>query len=239
MARSSKQDPIEKFRFIVTAFEGVPNLATKGISLLGGEAIGVSSALLGTEVDPSIIGRSGFNEVTLPKVNIKEMSYRENIQGNSPIKVPGLATYEPVVLKRGVTKSQSLWNWYQAVNNDSASLSKYTDALAGFGALPFQDPNYRREILISAMDRTGSYTKHWLLYNAWPIGYKGANDFDAKASEVAIEELTITYETFLEVISDTLEGAIKAAAAQAAVSAQKAAKSAAIGGLSGFVNKLF
>lgn len=210
MARSSVNDPIERFRFQVTIFDNMANLLTKG------------TATIGTVQDNDLLARGGFSEVTIPKVSIKEILYRENNHGNSPMKIAGLATHDPITLRRGVTNSRNLYNWYKLVNNDASTLNKFQAGLTGLGAAPFQNASYRREVLISALDRKGQFVKHWLLYNAWPSGYKGANDFDAKASEIAIEELTISYEVFLEVTGDTVQKALS----NAALEAEKATKQA-------------
>jgi phage tail-like protein len=227
MARSSKNDPIEKFRFQVTIFDNMAGLITQG------------TATIGTVLQDDKTTRGGFTECTAPRVSIKEMLYRENNHGNSPIKVSGLATHEPVTLKRGVTNNRQMYNWYKLVNNDAGTLNKFQDGITGLGAVPFQDPNYRREVLISALDRQGNFVKHWLLYNAWPSAYKGTNDFDAKSNEIAVEEVTLTYEVFLEVTGDTLTKALSNAAVEAEKAAIKAGVAGTVSGAAGFINKLF
>ncbi len=227
MARSSSSDPIEKFRFQVTIFDNMAGMITQG------------TASIGTVLQDDKTVRGGFSECTVPKVSMKEMSYRENNHGNSSLKVPGLSTYEPVVLRRGVTANRQMYNWYKLVNDDASTLNKFQDGITGLGAVPFQDANYRREVLVSALDRQGNYVKHWLLYNAWPSTYKGANDFDAKVNEIAVEEITLTYEVFLEVTGDTLADALNNATVEAENAAIKAAAAAVVGGASGFLNKVF
>lgn len=223
MARSSDKDPLDKFRFKVTIFA---NDTASGGFTTGGLA---SSSSIGTTLDSALFNRSGFSEVTNPKATIKDISYRENIHGNDLIKVPGLVTYDPVVLRRGVTSNFDLYNWYKQVNNSAASLNKFQQALSGFATVPFQRPNYRREVLISTCDRAGNFVKHWLLYNAWPNSYKGGNDFDAKTSEVLLEEISLMYETFLECDGDTELKALQNAQKQSDVAAQKAAIASLIG----------
>lgn len=226
MARSSANDPLEKFRFQVTLLDNMAGLITQNVVSIGSKQ---SDAFV----------RGGFSEATTPRVSIKEMTYRETNMGNSPIKVPGLASYEPVVLRRGVTTDQSMYNWYKQVNDESGTLNKFQSGIVALGAVPFQDPGYRKEVLISALDRKGQFTKHWLLYNAWPSGYKGMNDFDAKVSEIGVEELVLSYEIALEVRGDSIQAALNEVTAQAVAATQKAGIAGAIGGAAGFINNLF
>lgn len=227
MARSSKSDPIEKFRFQVTIFDNVAGLITQG------------TASIGTVLQDDKTVRGGFTECVPPRVSIKEILYRENNQGNSPLKIPGLATHEPVTLRRGVTANRQLYNWYKLVNNDAGTLNKFQDGVVALGAVPFQNPNFRREVLISALDRQGKFVKHWLLYNAWPSSYSGTTDFDAKSSEIAVEEIVLSYEVFLEVTGDTLTKALSNAAVEAENAAIKAGVAGTLSGAAGFLNKIF
>lgn len=223
MARSSSADPSAKFRFQVLVFENVQGFFTRG------------TANIANDIDRGFTP-VGFTEAILPKVVLKEINYRENINGNSPIKIPGLASYEPVVLRKGSTKSQNMYNWYQVVNNEASTLNKFQSGLAGFGALPFQDPNFRREVLISQIDRSGAFVKHWLLYNAWPKEYKGGDSLDAKSSDILIEETVLTYELFLELQGKTIKEALNNAKVQAEKQAAKAAAASVISAGAGFLN---
>jgi phage tail-like protein len=215
MARSSTVDPVEKFRFIVTVLEDFSGIGD------------ITSYLsFNTETDGS--NRTGFSEVSHPKASITEIKYRENIHGNNSIKVPGLVNYDTIALRRGSTTDRNLYKWYKLVNDDSTTLNRYSEALAGLREIPFNNPSYRKEILISSMDRSGKFIKHWFLSNAWPSGYKGGNDFDSASDTILVEELTISYETFLEVNGDTIADAVRNVQKESALSTQKQAIAALI-----------
>lgn len=225
MARSSNSDPVEKFRFLVTIF--APNRAFLGLN---------STASLANSNIGNALARAGFQSVTNPEAKIAAIHYRENIDTLGGRKIAGLADYTPVVMRRGVTTDTGLFSLFMDTNNEAAALNTFNTALSGaFGALPFQNTKYRKDILISALDRTGAFTKHWYLSNAFVTGYKGGNDFDASADEKLIEEITFDYEFFLEVKGADITAAlnnISDLAAQAAAQ-QAAAKleSAAAGGV--------
>jgi len=227
MARSSSNDPIEKFRFQVLVFDNVSGTITSGTSSLG------------TKKDNTILKRAGFSEVITPRGKVKEIEYRENTFGSTLTKQPGLTRYEPVVLKRGMTNDNGLYAWWEMVNNEVSTLNKFQESLSFLSAIPFQEPNFRREVLISSVDRNGQYVKHWLLYNAWPSEYKGVNDFNASSSEIAIEEMSLTFENSIETEGKTVQEALH----NITIAAEQAASRAGIVGAAastlGFLKGLF
>ena len=239
MARSSNSDPIEKFRFLVTIFR--PNqtfLGSNGSGSIGSNFVS-SPAIRSSLVNPNFgtaLARAGFESVTNPEAKVNTIRYRENIDTLGGRKLAGLVDYTPVTMRRGVTSDTGLFQLFMDTNNEASALNIVSSAMAGpFGALPFQNTRYRKDILISAVDRTGAFTKYWYLSNAFVTGYKGGNDFDATSDEKLIEEITFDYEFFIEVqgtdINEALNN-VSALAAQAAAQ-QAAAKleSAAAGAL--------
>ena len=228
MARNSTQDPATKFRFQVTILDNMAKLLTNG----------TSSVAMGAQEPSGDVIKGGFSECITPKSSTKEIIYRENNGASSPIKIPGLTTYEPVVLKRGSSNNRQLYNWYKIVNNNAAMINKFMGGITELG-VPFQDPNFRKEVFISSVARDGSYIKHWLLYNAWPSGYKGISDFDSKVSESAVEELTLSYELCLEVTGEDIQSALNKLKVEAEQAAVTAAAALAIGASLGALSKLF
>ncbi len=215
MSRSSKADPVEKFRFKVTVIS--IDLSLNGVFDTVAGAIGANPF--------AVIARAGFSEVTLPKVNINEMTYRENIDAQRSSKIPGLTKYDPITLKRGVTKSRDLYDWYRLVNDESLLLASAQELSRDARIAPVQNDNFRKDVIIEVMDRSGTTVKAWQLFNAFPTGYKGGDDLNASDEAKLVEELTLTYEFFLE-----LEGA------SAADFGRELAKGAALAGVGALVD---
>jgi phage tail-like protein len=190
MARSASLDPLEKFRFTV-------KVISLDLSITG---LADAAGLIDRRI--SVVSRAGFKEVALPKADINTIVYRENVDNQRFSKGPGLVKYEPVTLRRGVTENKDLYEWYRLVNNDMALLGAAQE-LTGRTLAPVQNENFRKEVIISVLDREGNEVKQWMLFNAFPISYKGGNDLDSQTDEKLIEELTLDYEFFLE-----LEGGI-------------------------------
>lgn len=93
-------------------------------------------------------------------------------------------------------------------SNDSAAINTYTETVSNVNIPLFYDYAYRKDIVISSLNRDGSFLNHWVLFDAWASSYKGGNDFNAESSEKLIQELTITYEVFFEVSAQSVNAAL-------------------------------
>ena len=198
MARSAANDPLEKFRFRITILTLDPSLV--------GAVETLSSATSSSFSNPTlrVFTRAGFNKVTTPKVTVKEINYRENIDNTRFIKVPGLSNYEPITLSRGVTGNRDLYDWYRLVNEEIAFLATAGELTRDAQYTIPQSEYYRKDVVIEVLNREAKPIKAYYLFNCWPTGYSPGNNLDAQAEEKLVEELTLTYEFFLE-----LEGGIE------------------------------
>lgn len=199
MARSSTVDPVDKFRFRISVI-------SVDLSLTG-----VVDTVAGVNPELrrfAVLTRAGFNSVTLPQANVSEMSYRENIDNPRFSKVPGLTKYDPITLRRGVTKNRDLYDWYRLVNEELALLSVAQELNQDSKYSPTQSENFRKDVIIEVLDREGNPIKAWYLFNAWPIRYKPGNDLEASVEEKLVEEMALTYEFFLE-LEGGLDGLAK------------------------------
>ena len=118
---------------------------------------------------------AGFSHIVLPDISVDVIEYRTgNYQESGTRKLPGLAHYSNVTLKRGVIGSLDLYNWINQVRNG--------------------DANARRNVTISLLSEDlTNVVLTWKLLRAWPVKYS-FGDLDAKGTDVAIEELVLTYE---------------------------------------------
>lgn len=95
--------------------------------------------------------------------------------GADPVvhRLPGRVKYNDVTLRYGLTTSQELWLWLQAVAKGQVQ---------------------RRNVSIVVLANDGvTEGVRFNLINAWPAKWLGA-PLDALSNEVAIEELTLVYE---------------------------------------------
>ncbi len=114
----------------------------------------------------------GFSEASGFDASIDVIEYREGDMVQTPLKLPGLKKYGNITLKQGVADSMVMYEWM----------------IAGV-----EGEVERKTITITILDETETATASWQVINAWPAKYT-APDFNATASEVAIETLEIAHE---------------------------------------------
>lgn len=114
----------------------------------------------------------GFSEASGFDASIDVIEYREGDMVQTPMKLPGLKKYGNITLKQGVADSMVMYEWM----------------IAGV-----EGEVERKTITITILDETETATASWQVINAWPAKYT-APDFNATASDVAIESLEIAHE---------------------------------------------
>lgn len=107
-------------------------------------------------------------------IDVEAIKYREGGQSQVVHRLPGRVDYGEVTLRYGLTDSKELWRWF-------------------LGAV--EGKVERRNVSIVLMDSTGGRpVVRWDLMDAWPSKWRGA-PLDALGNEVAIEQLTLVFET--------------------------------------------
>lgn len=113
----------------------------------------------------------GFAECTGLDAEVSVIEYREG--GDHIVrKLPGLVKYQNITLKRGVTDSLELYNWFKAIT---------------------QGQDDRRDGSIVLLDDAMKEVTRWHFKSAWPCKYQGPK-LNAKGNEVAIEILELACE---------------------------------------------
>ena len=198
MARSSKLDPVEVFRFDVKIIS---------LSLSPGNAL---NGLKGGSFTQ--FGRVGFSSVDIPEITNSTMEYRENLDAPVFKKYPGLMRVSDVSLQRGVIlpndegvsskPNKDFYRWLTKVNSVNPGML-LTAELANFQNTGIQknSNDYRKDAIIILRGRDGVAAKRWYLINVWPNAYKGSTDLNASEEAKAIERLTLTCEAVFELPS--------------------------------------
>jgi phage tail-like protein len=124
-------------------------------------------------VDIGLGDELGFSEVEAPSGEIEVIEYREGADRvNTARKLPGLAKYPNVTLKRGVTGGTDLFEWWKSARDGQVQ---------------------RRNVTITLLDEQRQPVLRWLLRNAWPVKIDGPS-LNATGNEVAIESLELAHE---------------------------------------------
>jgi phage tail-like protein len=115
------------------------------------------------------IGEAGFMECSAIEADVDIIEYRNgNEKDNAVRKLPGLRKYANVTLKRGIIGSLDLWNWLQSGEPRNVTIQLLSEDHA-------------------------NVVQEWKLHNALPVKHV-SGPFNAKHSDVAIEELALAYE---------------------------------------------
>ena len=125
---------------------------------------------LGTGDSASVL--AGFCEVELPDITIDLIEYRNgNDKISTPRKLPGLAHYGNLVLRRGVLGALDLYQWIrQTVDGD---------------------PNAYRIVRVSLLNEDRSQVVlAWIFANTFPVYYK-FDGLAAQESQVLVETLEL------------------------------------------------
>jgi len=124
-------------------------------------------------VDIDGVAVASFAEVSGLDSETEVIEYRTgDSKVSSSLKLPGLTKYPNIVLKRGLTRDLSLWQWRKTVVDGKAD---------------------RRNGAIVLLDQDRSPALRWIFRNGWPCKWEGPA-LNAKTSEIAIETLEIAHE---------------------------------------------
>jgi phage tail-like protein len=119
------------------------------------------------------IASAAFKSVSGLGAEAEVVEYRE---GSDPVsssrKLPGRVGYPNVTLRRGLTTSRDLWDWWQTVVDGNVQ---------------------RRNVVIALLDNSGTPILRWLLRNAW-IARIEFSELHASKNEIAIESVELAHE---------------------------------------------
>ena len=96
------------------------------------------------------IAEASFSEVQVAEATIEVIERREGSDPTHIHKLPGLAKYSNVTLKRGATASTELFNWWKAVADGQLQ---------------------RRNMVVRLLDEQNRPVKRWTMRNVWPARY--------------------------------------------------------------------
>ncbi len=117
-----------------------------------------------------------FSEVDGLEMSLEPKTIREGGNNMRPVHLQGPVSYGQLTLKRGMTGDFDLWNWFSRVTT----------------------PGYRgvrpnAEVVVFSSDGDGEAAR-FVLYRCLPTKLK-APALNAKDTNIAIEEMTLLYES--------------------------------------------
>ena len=118
--------------------------------------------------------QGAFSEVSGLEASMTPKTHKEGGRNWGEVQLSGPVTFPPVILKRGITDIDHLWNWFETTTRSANYGLRYSGMIEVF--LPSGEPALR-----------------WNLINVLPTKFKGP-DLSATASQVAVEELHLVHE---------------------------------------------
>lgn len=114
----------------------------------------------------------GFSECSGLEVSIQTEDYQEGGNNSTTLKFPKHIAYTNIRLKRGITASDDLWNWFN-------------DFIEGKGK--------RKDGTITLRDELQKAVKTWQFKRGLPVKWTGPT-LNAMQSQIAVQELEIAHE---------------------------------------------
>jgi len=127
----------------------------------------------------------GFAECGGLELETKVFEYREGGRNAHALKFPEASEVKNITLKRGITTSYDLFDWYLDVARGSFEHENQRPSS------PEED--IERKISIILKDHTGQPARRWNLHRAFPVKWVGP-EFKATDSAVAFETLELAHE---------------------------------------------
>lgn len=116
--------------------------------------------------------RVGFTEVSGLGISIDVIEYRNGAEPNTVRKIPGLAKFSNITLRRGVIGDPSLFRWIEGVVRAQPQ---------------------RVDVRIDLLDESRTPVIRWIARRAWPCKWD-APALKAEGSDVAIESIELCHE---------------------------------------------
>ena len=117
--------------------------------------------------------RAGFSKISGIKEESDVIEYREGTDSAYLQKFPGMRKYPEMSFERGLTREgMAMVEWRRAVIREQA---------------------YKERLEVSIQTAPGVIARSVILPKSWPSALE-ISDLDAKASEIAVESMTIQHE---------------------------------------------
>lgn len=125
---------------------------------------------------------AGISKVSALKRITEVVEHREGGSPSSSRKSPGLTTFAPITLERGVTHDTEFEKWANKVWHPS-----------GLGTeVSLKD--FRKDLVIEFYNEAGQLVLSYKVFRCWVSEYQALPDLDANANAVALEHIKLENE---------------------------------------------
>lgn len=129
--------------------------------------------------DDQALVQGAFSEVTGLEATMEPVAVSEGGRNWGQAQLPGRTTFSTVILRRGISPTRHLWQWFQHVNRHQGAYA------------------HRMDVTITLEDAAGTALISWKLGRALPVKLK-VPDLAAAGQELGIEELHLVFDDLIE-----------------------------------------
>ncbi|MGD1879321.1 MAG: phage tail protein [Kiloniellaceae bacterium] len=126
---------------------------------------------------------AGISKVSGLKRTTEVVSHRDGGDLSTKRQSPGVSTFEPVTLERGITHDVAFESWATLV---------YTPQ--GDAAVSLR--NFRKDLIIELYNLQGVKVRAWKVFRCWVSEFMAVPELDANGNAVAFESLVLQNEGF-------------------------------------------
>ena len=126
---------------------------------------------------------AGVSKVSGLKRTTEPVTHRDGGDISTKRHSPGVSTFEPITIERGITHDLAFEKWATKVYST-----------AGDGAMSLL--HFRKDITIELYNLQGVKVKAWQVFRCWPSEFIAVPELDANANAVAFETIVLQNEGF-------------------------------------------
>jgi phage tail-like protein len=137
---------------------------------------------------------AGVSKVSGLKRTTEVVSHRDGGDLSTKRHSPGVSTFEPITIERGITHDPAFENWATKVYST-----------AGDGGVSLL--NFRKDITIELYNLQGVKVRAWNVFRCWVSEFIAVPELDANANAIAFETIVLQNEGFArdEAVVETVE----------------------------------
>ncbi|MET1254242.1 phage tail protein [Aliikangiella maris] len=117
-----------------------------------------------------------FSECSGIEATMEPKAIKVGGMNQGEIQLAGRTNYSTVILKRGISLTRDMWNWFNLVSGGAYAYRLDAEIM-----------------LMNFADQDGEYALKWQLKNCLPTKFKTA-DLNATSTQIGVEELHLVHE---------------------------------------------
>jgi phage tail-like protein len=126
---------------------------------------------------------AGVSKISGLKRTTELVSHREGGDPSTKRHSPGVSSFEPITIERGITHDEEFERWANLVHS-----------MQGDAGMSLR--NFRKDIIINLHNLQGTVVRSWEVYRCWVSEFTAVPELDANANAVAFETVVLQNEGF-------------------------------------------